>query len=149
WADEVTAEGRAAPTTDQEQRVSAAVLAAMFGLGRIEQLLADDDVEEIFIDGASPAVLRYADGASVIADRVADSDEAPLEQLRSIAPYHGQNERAVTSAWPFLNLRLPDGSRLAAQWSVTPHPQVTIRRHRFTDVTLDQLVGMGTISNAM
>ncbi len=149
WADKVTADGGRPPSAETERRLSAAVLAAMFGLGRIEQLLDDDDIEEVFINGAAPAVCRYGDGRTEIVGAVAESDEDLLGQLRSIATYHGQNERAVTSAWPFLNLRLPDGSRLAAQWSVTPHPQVTIRRHRFTDITLAQLVDMGTVSESL
>lgn len=148
WADAETLAGRP-PSPAAEAAIADAVLAAMFGLGRIEQLLADDDVEEIFINGVDPAVKRFADGRTELAAPVADSDADLLDQLRAIATYHGQNERAVTSAWPFLNLRLPDGSRLAAQWSITPHPQVTIRRHRFTDITLPQLVAMGTISEAM
>ncbi len=148
WADGETAAGNP-PTDAQEAALAEAVLAAMFGLGRIEQLLQDADVEEIFINGAAPAIRRFADGHSETAAPVAESDAGLLEQLRSIATYHGQNERAVVTAWPFLNLRLPDGSRLAAQWSITPHPQVTIRRHRFVDVTLDQLAAMGTISKAM
>lgn len=148
WADAETAAGNP-PSIQQESATAEAVLAAMFGLGRIDQLLQDDEVEEIFINGSAPAIKRFADGHTETAAAVADSDEELLEQLRSIATYHGQNERAVTSAWPFLNLRLPDGSRLAAQWSVTPHPQVSIRRHRFVDVTLDDLTAMGTVSTAM
>ena len=148
WADTETAAGNP-PTERQEAAVADAVLAAMFGLGRIEQLLQDDEVEEIFISGAAPTIKHFADGHSETVAPVAESDEDLLEQLRSIATYHGQNERAVVSSWPFLNIRLPDGSRLAAQWSITPHPQVTIRRHRFVDVTVDRLVGMGTISKAM
>jgi Flp pilus assembly CpaF family ATPase len=148
WADAETAAG-SPPTQRQEAALAEAVLAAMFGLGRIEQLLRDDEVEEIFINGAAPAIKRFADGHSETVAPVAESDDDLLEQLRSIATYHGQNERAVTSTWPFLNLRLPDGSRLAAQWSITPHPQVTIRRHRFVDVTLDQLTDMGMISKAI
>ncbi len=149
WADGIVAAGGTPPTAAAERQLADAVLAAMFGLGRIEALLVDDEVEEIFINGAAPVVCRYADGRTETGPPAAESDDDLMDQLRSIATYHGQNERAVTASWPFLNLRLPDGSRLAAQWSVTPHPQVTIRRHRFTDITLAQLVDMGTISRSM
>jgi len=148
-ARDTAAAGRPVLSDGQERALSQAVLAAMFGLGRIEPLLADDEVEEIFISGAAPARLRYADGHTESATPVAESDEDLLDQLRSIATYHGQSERAVTSTRPFLDLRLPDGSRLAAVWAITPHPEVTIRRHRFTDVTMDDLVAMGMVSPAM
>ncbi len=148
-AHEAAGAGRPILSDAQEDTLSQTVLAAMFGLGRFEQLLTDPQVEEIFISGASPATLRFADGHTETAQSVAESDEDLLDQLRSIATYHGQSERAVTSTRPFLDLRLPDGSRLAAVWAVTPYPEVTIRRHRFTTVTLDELTGMGMVSPAM
>jgi hypothetical protein len=59
WADAETAAGNP-PTQQQEAALAEAVLAAMFGLGRIEQLLRDENVEEIFIYGAAPAIKRFA-----------------------------------------------------------------------------------------
>ncbi len=133
----------------QETATRDAVLAAMFGLGRIEALLTDPNVEDIYIKGTDQVRLKYSDGRLELRPPVADSADDLLDQLRSIATHHGQNERSVTSTKPWLDLRLPDGSRLAAVWGVTPEPHVTIRRHRYTDIDLAALVRLGTVSESM
>lgn len=133
----------------QETALREAVLNNMFGLGRLQRLLGDPDVEDIYIKGTQEVHLRFADGRVESRPPIAESDQDLLEQLRSIATHHGQNERQVTSTQPWLDMRLPDGSRLAAVWDVTPSPEVTIRRHRYVDVTLEKLVVMGTISASM
>jgi pilus assembly protein CpaF len=133
----------------QEQATRDAVLAAMFGLGRLEPLLAEPGVEDIYIRGAGQVSLRFADGRTERRPPVAESAEDLLGLLRSIATHHGQNERAVTSTRPWLDARLPDGSRLAAVWGITPEPHVTIRRHRYVDIDLARLVELGTVSAAM
>src|SRR5699024_8756297 len=44
-----------------------------------------------------------------------------------------------------VNVELPDGSRMFAVMAVTGRPSVSIRRHRFQEVTLAQLRSLGTI----
>lgn len=133
----------------EEERIREAVFAALFGLGRIEPLLHDPRVEDIIITGTRPVCLLYSDGTQHLAPPVADTNQELLDQLQIIATHHGQNERQVSDATPFLNQRLPDGSRLAAMWTITPEPHVVIRKHRFVDITLDDLVQMGTLSQSM
>jgi pilus assembly protein CpaF len=141
--------GQAPLRAEEEQRVRAAVFSALFGLGRIEPLLNDPDVEDIVITGTRPVYLLYSDGRQELAPPVADTNEELLNQLQLIATHHGQNERQVSASMPFLNMRLPDGSRLAAMWSITPEPHIVIRKHRFVDISLADLVRMGTLSGAM
>lgn len=133
----------------EEKRVRDAVFSALFGLGRIEPLLNDPTVEDIVIIGTKPVYLLHADGRQELVPPVADTNEELLNQLQLIATHHGQNERQVSSSTPFLNMRLPDGSRLAAIWNVTPEPHIVIRRHRYVDISLADLVRMGTLSSAM
>ena len=52
--------GRSAPADDIEDRIFAAVLAELDGLGRLAPLLARDDVEDIHFEGADPTMLRLA-----------------------------------------------------------------------------------------
>ena len=136
-------------TSVEEQALRAATLAEMFGLGRLEALLAEEDIEDIYIAGTRPVVVRLADGRRQLREPLAATVEDLMQQLQTFATHHGQNARSVTSARPWLNLRLPGDARLAAMWDVTPVPYVTIRRHRFVDITLDQLVSMGMVSPAM
>ena len=136
-------------TAEEEQALRAATLAEMFGLGRLEALLAEDDVEDIYIAGTRPVIVKLADGRRELREPIAATVADLMQQLESIATHQGQNARAVSSSRPWLNLRLPGEARLAAMWDVTPVPYVTIRRHRFVDITLDQLVLMGMLSPAM
>lgn len=143
-------EGRPVMSGAEEAETRRQVLDSIFGIGsRLEKLLQIPEVEDIVIHGAREVILRFADGRRERRPRVADSDKDLLDQLDMIATHHGQHARAVTSARPWLNMQLPDGSRLAAVWDIVPHPRITIRKHRFMNPTLADLVGMGMISQAM
>ncbi len=130
-----------------ERAVSRSVENALWGLGRIQELLDVPGVEDIHITGCDQPVLRMADGSIRIAEHpIADTDVDLIGQLQHIAAHHGSSERAFSPAQPCLNMQLPDGSRLAAMREVVPRPVVTIRKHRLVDVRLPDLVRTGTIS---
>ncbi len=63
--------------------------------------------------------------------------------LRSAAARFGLSERRFDVTHPELDLRLPDGSRLSALMSVVRRPVISIRRHRYVDLTLEDLVELG------
>ena len=146
---EQAAQGRELMTSEQEHVLRDAVMASMFGLGRIENLLSDPDIEDIYIHGSQPVIVKYGGGRRELRPPVADSPQQLLTQLSQIATHHGQNARSVSAARPWLDLRLPGAARLAAVWDLTPVPVVTIRRHRYVDITLEKLAAMGTLSRAM
>jgi len=142
--------GRGVMSASDEIAVLEAVLGRMFGIGPIGPLLEDDEVEDVYISGASPVVLKFHGGRKETRPPIAESDKDLLDQVMAIAAHQGMNEREVTAARPFLNIDLPGyNARLGLLWSVTPHPEVTIRRHRFVDVHLEHLVRWGTISRSM
>ena len=89
--------------------------------------------------------VTYADGTKASVDPAADSDAELTEMLRSAAARFGLSERRFDVSHPELDLRLPDGSRLSALISVVQRPVVSIRRHRYVDLTLDDLVEMGAL----
>ncbi|WP_199421650.1 CpaF family protein [Actinotalea solisilvae] len=130
---------------ETEMAVAAAVIAALFGLGRLQPLVDDPLVENIEVDGCDSVWISYADGRDRRAEPVADSDAELIELLQLLAARTGADERTFTSAHPSLHLRLEDGSRLAAMAWTTPRPHVVIRRHRVKDVDLDDLVRLGTL----
>jgi Flp pilus assembly CpaF family ATPase len=142
--------GRGVMSASEEITVMEAVLERMFGIGPFGPLLADEEVEDIYVCGAEPVVLKYFGGRKETRPPIADSDKDLLNQVTSIATHQGMNEREVTAARPFLNMDLPGyDARLALIFDVTPHPMVTIRRHRFVNVHLEHLVKWGTISRSM
>jgi len=142
-------DGRAAPTPEQEDALAGAVFAAIFGLGRLERWVHTAEIENIDVNGCDQVWLSYAGGRREKAPPVADSDDELVEMIQSFAAYLGQSTREFSSAKPLLNLRLPDGSRLSAWMSVSPRPGLTIRRHRYTDIDLDDLIGLGTVDRAL
>lgn len=133
----------------EETALRDAVVSSLFGLGRIEQLLQDPAVEDVYIAGTGPVHVRLSSGEVVERSPVADTDEELLDQLRIIATHGTDTERQMVSSRPIIDMRLPDGQRAAAMWDVVPVPHVTIRCHRYVDITLEQMVTMGMLSTAM
>ena len=128
-----------------EFAVAEAVMAAVFGLGRLQPLVDDPGIENIEVNGCDQVWLSYADGRTVPGPPVADSDTELIEHLQQLAARASTSERTFSTAHPRLHLRLDDGSRLAAMAWTTPRPQVVIRRHRVRDVDLDDLITLGTL----
>ena len=131
--------------SSDEQAVAQSVLDALFGMGGLQSLIDDDDIENIDINGCDRVWATFADGSKQLMPPVAGSDDELIDLVRSAAGRFGLSERRFDLARPELDLRLPDGSRLSALMAVTARPVVSIRRHRYADLTLDDLVGLGTL----
>lgn len=123
-----------------------AVYARMYGAGRLQQLLDDTSIENIDINGCDEVWIRRADGTKERGEPVAASDEELIELIQTLAAYAGRSSRPFDAANVELDLRLPDGSRLSALQEVSGRPSVSIRRHRFSKVTLGDLVGNDTLT---
>ncbi len=134
---------------EDEQRLAQGVLDALFGMGRLQSLIDDPDVENIDINGCDRVWATFADGSKRMMPAVADSDEELIELVRSAASRFGLSERRFDLARPELDLRLPDGSRLSALMAVTARPAISIRRHRFSDLSLSDLREMGSIDHGL
>ena len=133
----------------QEKAIRDAVLDSMFRLGRIQKVVDMPLVEDVYIAGTRPAHVRLSDGSIVECGVVADSNEELIEQLRIIATHGSSTERQMVSSRPIIDMRLPDGQRAAGIWDVVPEPHLTIRCHRYVDITLEKLIGMGMVSRSM
>jgi pilus assembly protein CpaF len=138
--------GRPPPNAQEEEELAAAIHAALFGVGRLQPLLEDQQIENIDVNGCDRVFLGYADGREVIGEPVAESDDELVELIQILAAYSGLSSRPFDTANPQLDLRLPDGSRLSAVMDVTLRPAISIRRARMGKVFLADLVGNGTMS---
>lgn len=127
-----------------------AVWSSMYEADALQSLLNDDSVETINIIGCDKTFIKYADerGRQRGPD-VATSDEQLIELVRRLASWVGLSSRPWDMTNPFLRLRLPDGARLAAIGWVCERPTVSIRRNRFPQITLEDLVVNGTCSRAV
>ena len=137
------------PSSYEEQGLAQSVLDALFGLGRLQSLVDDDEIENIDINGCDQVWATFADGSKRLMDPVADSDEELVDLLRSAGGRFGLAERRFDAARPELDLQLPGGARLSALMAVAARPAVSIRRHRFADLSLDELCAMGAMDHGL
>src|ERR1019366_4695198 len=147
----VERDGRhATPQTPiEEEELAQAALDAPFGLGRLQNLVDDNRIENIDINGCARVWATFADGSKRLMDPVADSDEELVDLLRSAAQRFGLAERRFDMARPELDLQLPGRARLSAVMAVAARPSVSIRRHRFTDLSLGELCTMGAVDDEL
>ena len=145
YARQEIAAGRAALEAEEEEAVAAGVHAALFGVGRLQPLLDDPEIENIDINGCDNVFVSYADGRELPVEPVADSDDELVDLIQVLGAYSGLSSRPFDTANPQLDLRLPDGSRLSAVMDVCRRPSVSIRRARLGKVFLSDLIGNGTI----
>ena len=120
------------------------VVTASTGFGPLEELLADDSVDEIMVNGHEQIWVER--GGVVSPTDVAFESAVELEDLieRMIAPLG----RRVDEASPICDARLPDGSRVNV---VIPPlalggPALTIRRFKHSHFDPAALVENGTLS---
>lgn len=123
------------------------VLDEALGLGPLEELLADDTIREIMINGAD-TIFVERDGRMERAARTFSSETALRGIVERIVSPLG---RRVDDSSPMVDARLPDGSRV----NVVVPPlalcgtTVTIRRFGRRRLTIDDLIKNGTLDEAM
>lgn len=137
---------REAPALSEQLRQDLVdrVVTASIGYGPLEELLADDSIDEIMVNGHERV---WIERRGVVAPTDVRFESAvELEDLieRMIAPLG----RRVDEASPICDARLPDGSRVNV---VIPPlalggPALTIRRFRHSHFDPDALVDNGTLS---
>lgn len=132
--------GRTPLDAETEEAYAAAVHAALFGVGRLQPLLDDPEVENIDINGCDHVFVGYSDGRETRGEAVAETDEELIELIQILGAYSGLSSRPFDSANPQLDLRLPDGSRLSAVMDVARRPALSIRRARMGKVFISDLV---------
>ncbi len=141
------AEGRSPLSPEDEMAVAQAIHSALFGVGRLQPLLEDPDVENVDINGFDHVFVQYGDGREQRHPPVAESDDELIELIQVLAAHTGLSSRSFDSANPQLDLRLPDGSRLSAVMNVCARPAISVRKARLGRVFLPELVDNGTMSS--
>ncbi len=148
-ARDALAGGGAVLSEEEEGRLARAVFDALFRLNRLQRLLDDPAIENIDANGCDVVWVRYADGRREQVAPIAASDAEFEEMLRTAAARTGIGERRFDRGSPGPSLQLPDGSRLFAVMAIAVRPCVSVRRHRYLRVTLDDLIATGTLDVAL
>jgi pilus assembly protein CpaF len=110
----------------------------------IEHLLASRTISEIMVN-PDGSVWMEEKGRIELVQGIRFEDEALLTGLQVIANRFGKKLDADS---PILNLRLPDGSRMAALIPpvVNPSPMLTIRKFTSRDFTILDLIERKTLT---
>ncbi len=124
-----------------------AVVHRIAGLGPLQPLLEDSTVTEIMVNQPAKVYVERDGRLEQSGVRFRDEDHLRHTIDRIVAPLG----RRIDEASPMVDARLPDGSRVNA---ILPPlalegPALTIRKFSRQPFTLERLVGLGTISQAM
>ena len=99
------------PADPAEERLLAqAVLDALFGIGRLQALIDDPDIENIDINGYDRVWATFADGSKRLMPAIADSDDEVVEMVRAAASRFGLAERRFDLARPEVDSDFPMGA---------------------------------------
>jgi pilus assembly protein CpaF len=131
----------AADRTQLEQQITDDIL----GYGPLEPFLQDPTVTEIMVNGYDQLFVER--GGIIDETDAAFLDDAHL--LRIIDRIVSQVGRRIDESSPMVDARLPDGSRVNA---IIPPlslrgPSLTIRKFARNALSLDDLIGLGTLTD--
>ena len=112
----------------------------------IEHLLASKTISEIMVNPDGSVWIEEASEIQLLSGVHFEEDSLSVG-LEVIANRFGKKLDADS---PIMNLRLPDGSRMAALIPpvVNPRPMMTIRKFTFRDFTIHDLIARKTVTEA-
>jgi pilus assembly protein CpaF len=128
----------------ERRRLFEQIVAEILGLGPLEPLLADGSITEIMVNGAKQIYIERG-GKLFREPATFESDDHLMRIIdRIVAPLG----RRIDESSPYVDARLPDGSRVNA---VIPPislvgPTLTIRKFARDPITVEQLIEWGTIT---
>jgi pilus assembly protein CpaF len=131
-------------TRPEKRRLFEQIVAEILGLGPLEPLLEDETVTEIMVNGSKNIYIERK-GKIHRESAVFESDDHLMRIIdRIVAPLG----RRIDESSPYVDARLPDGSRVNA---IIPPiclvgPTLTIRKFARIPITVEQMIEWGTIT---
>ena len=143
--EQILAEEKIVLTRPERQRLFEQISAEILGFGPLQDLLEEDDISEIMVNGAKNI---YIERKGKI-ERVPVSFESNDHVMRIIDRIVAPLGRRIDESSPYVDARLPDGSRVNA---VIPPislvgPVLTIRKFSKIPITVEQLIDFGSITS--
>jgi len=128
----------------ERQRLFEQIVSEILGLGPLEPLIADPTITEIMVNGSKNVYIER-DGKIVRTNAIFESDEHLMRIIEKIVAPLG---RRIDESSPYVDARLPDGSRVNA---VIPPislvgPVLTIRKFFKIPLTVEKLIEFGTVT---
>ncbi len=124
--------------------VSKQIYSSIRGFGLLDEIISDDSITEIMINGADNIFIERA-GALSRLDNQFESQRRLEDIIQRVVGLAG---REVNQANPIVDTRLPDGSRVNV---VLPPialcgPVMTIRKFSKTPMTIEKLIEYGSLT---
>lgn len=128
----------------EKRRLFEAIVAEILGFGPLEPLLADDTITEIMVNGSKNVYVERK-GRIERTTMTFESDDHVLRIMDRIVSPLG---RRIDESSPYVDARLPDGSRVNA---VIPPislvgPVLTVRKFARIPITIEDLLRFGTLT---
>lgn len=136
--------GNVSLSPQERSRVVRLVFSSIRGLGILDEILADDSITEVMINGPDHIFVEHA-GRLYRLNKKFDNERQLEDIIQKIV---GKAGKEVNQANPIVDTRLPDGSRVNV---VLPPvslsgPIVTIRKFSKTPMTVEMLLKYGSLT---
>jgi len=132
---------------ERKERVIRRIVDDAVGLGPLQPLVNDLSISEVMVNSPDEIYFERDGIIYLSALRFRDRDHVSLVIDRIIAPLG----RRVDESSPFVDARLPDGSRvnIIIPPLVPRSPTITIRKFRPDKYDMQDLVGIGTLTQTV
>jgi type IV secretory pathway ATPase VirB11/archaellum biosynthesis ATPase len=131
---------------DKRARHVQAVFDSVFRYGRLQQYLREPDIEDISVVGFDNVLVTTADGRKHRRAPIAFDNDDLEAQIADLASWRG---RAFARPGGHIDLDIGGARFSATGRPITSVPNITMRKHNHVDVTLGDMVGLGTITAPM
>ena len=142
--EQILAEENIVLSRPERARLFEQIAAEILGFGPLQPLLEDDTITEIMVNGPKNVYIERKGRLHRVPITFENNDHVMRIIDRIVAPLG----RRIDESSPYVDARLPDGSRVNA---VIPPislvgPTLTIRKFSRNPITVDQLIQFGSIS---
>ncbi|NUM46829.1 MAG: CpaF family protein [Anaerolineales bacterium] len=143
--EQILAEEKIVLTRPERQRLFEQISAEILGFGPLQDLLEEDSISEIMVNGAKNIYIEKKGRIERVPIAFESNDHVMRIIDRIVAPLG----RRIDESSPYVDARLPDGSRVNA---VIPPislvgPTLTIRKFSKIPITVEQLIDFGSITS--
>ena len=142
--EQILAEENIVLSRPERARLFEQIAAEILGFGPLQPLLEDDTITEIMVNGAKNIYIERKGKVHRVPVTFENNDHVMRIIDRIVAPLG----RRIDESSPYVDARLPDGSRVNA---VIPPislvgPVLTIRKFSRNPITVDQLIQFGSVT---
>ena len=143
--EQILAEENIVLSRPERARLFEQIAAEILGFGPLQPLLEDDTITEIMVNGPKNVYIERKGRLHRVPVTFESNDHVMRVIDRIVAPLG----RRIDESSPYVDARLPDGSRVNA---VIPPislvgPTLTIRKFSKNPITVEQLIQFGSVTN--